>query len=129
MLCQPEDTLCAPCGAEFVGPSVALTFTYDFFDAVVLHTEFEVCRFFLLVRKGLADNACQPGATCTLPAASCYATATARNWSLQQLQCPCSGTGRFLRRASWRACTAEEWMWMRFALSQVRTCGVLSGRL
>ena len=52
-LCQPEDTLCAPCGAELVGPSVALTFSYDFFDAVLLHTDFEVCLAFLPVHKGV----------------------------------------------------------------------------
>ena len=52
-MCQPDDTLCAPCGAELVGPSVALTFSYDFFDAVVLHTEFEVCLFLCFVHKGV----------------------------------------------------------------------------
>ena len=42
-LCRPGDALCAPCGAGLVGHSVALTFSYDFFDAVVLRTDFEVC--------------------------------------------------------------------------------------
>lgn len=34
--------------------------------------------------------------------------------------CPRSGTGRSLRRALSRACTAGEWTWTRFVSSQVR---------
>ena len=75
VLCQPEDTLCAPCGEELLGPSVALTFSYDFFDAVLLHTEYEVRLSFLPVHKRLAGNACQPDATCALPTAYCFAEA------------------------------------------------------
>ena len=56
-LCQPEDTLCAPCGAVFTGPSVALTFSYDFFEEVVLHTEYEVCLLYL-VQKGMVISVC-----------------------------------------------------------------------
>ena len=40
-ICGPEGALCAPCGAELAGPSVAITFSYDYFDVVVLRTEFE----------------------------------------------------------------------------------------
>ncbi|KAK9834170.1 hypothetical protein WJX81_004930 [Elliptochloris bilobata] len=40
-ICRPEEALCAPCGAAVAGPSVALTFSYDFFDVVVLGSEFE----------------------------------------------------------------------------------------
>lgn len=35
---------CAPCGVALLGPSVALTFAYDYFDVVVLESEFEVRR-------------------------------------------------------------------------------------
>ena len=52
-MCRPEDTLCSPCGAELVGPSVALTFSYDFFDVVVLHTDFEICLLYLVHKRGL----------------------------------------------------------------------------
>ena len=56
-LCQPDNTLCTPCGAELLGPSVALTFSYDFFDVVVLHSDFEVCLFYL-VQKEVVINIC-----------------------------------------------------------------------
>ena len=43
MACRLEEgPFCAPCGAVLAGASVALTFSYDFFDVVVLDTEFEV---------------------------------------------------------------------------------------
>ena len=40
--CNPEQGHCAPCGAALGGPSVALTFSYDFPEAVDLHSEYEV---------------------------------------------------------------------------------------
>ena len=43
-MCRPGEALCAPCGAPLTAHSVALTFSYDFFDVVVLPTEFEVCH-------------------------------------------------------------------------------------
>lgn len=57
-LCRPGDTLCAPCGAELVGHSVALTFSYDFFDVVVLRTDFEVCLSCYLMHKAVVVNMC-----------------------------------------------------------------------
>lgn len=43
MACRLEEgPFCAPCGAVLAGASVALTFSYDYFDVVVLDTEFEV---------------------------------------------------------------------------------------
>lgn len=41
-----EGPYCAPCGAVLAGASVALTFSYDYFDVVVLASEYEVgfCR-------------------------------------------------------------------------------------
>ena len=45
-MCGPEDAFCAPCGTSVAGPSVAMTFSYDFFEIIELHSEYEV-------RKGL----------------------------------------------------------------------------
>ena len=56
-LCLPEDTLCAPCGAVFTGPYVALTFSYDFFDVVALHSDFEVCLLYF-VQKEVVIRVC-----------------------------------------------------------------------
>ena len=43
MACRLEEgPFCAPCGAMLAGASVALTFSYDFFDVVALDTELEV---------------------------------------------------------------------------------------
>ena len=42
--------LCAPCGAALTGHSVALTFSYEYFDVVALHTEFEVRQVFSLLQ-------------------------------------------------------------------------------
>ena len=43
MACRLEEgPFCAPCGAMLAGASIALTFSYDYFDVVVLDTEFEV---------------------------------------------------------------------------------------
>ncbi|KAK9825364.1 hypothetical protein WJX81_004084 [Elliptochloris bilobata] len=43
-LCNLQGALCAPCGAPLAGPSVALTFSYDFFEMVVLDSDFERFR-------------------------------------------------------------------------------------
>lgn len=45
-VCGPEEAFCAPCGSTVAGPSVAITFSYDFFEIIELHSEYEV-------RKGL----------------------------------------------------------------------------
>lgn len=47
-VCKAEDA-CAPCGAALAGPSVTLTFSYDYFEAAVLHSEFEVMPVLLRV--------------------------------------------------------------------------------
>ena len=41
-VCGPEEALCAPCGQQTTGPSVALTFSYEFFELVELHSDYEV---------------------------------------------------------------------------------------
>ena len=41
-MCGPEEALCAPCGSGVAGPSVAITFFYEFFEIVELHSEYEV---------------------------------------------------------------------------------------
>lgn len=40
--CRLEESYCAPCGAAMAGPSVSLTFAYDYFDVVVLQSDYEV---------------------------------------------------------------------------------------
>ena len=40
-VCTAEDA-CAPCGAALAGPLVAVTFSYDYFEAAVLYSEYEV---------------------------------------------------------------------------------------
>ncbi|KAK9825381.1 hypothetical protein WJX81_007036, partial [Elliptochloris bilobata] len=42
--CSPEEGLCAPCGAVLDSPSVGLTFSYEYFDAIELHSDFERYR-------------------------------------------------------------------------------------
>ena len=41
-VCGPEEAFCAPCGSRVAGPSVAMTFSYEFFEIVELHSEYEV---------------------------------------------------------------------------------------
>lgn len=50
-VCGPEEAFCAPCGSRVAGPSVAITFSYEFFEIVELHSEYEV-------RKGLPSGFC-----------------------------------------------------------------------
>ena len=45
-VCGPEEAFCAPCGSSVAGLSVAISFSYEFFEVIELHSEFEV-------RKGL----------------------------------------------------------------------------
>ena len=49
-VCTAEDA-CAPCGAALAGPSVILTFSYDYFEAAVLHSEFEVMLVLLRIPR------------------------------------------------------------------------------
>ena len=61
MACRLEEgPFCAPCGAVLAGASVALTFSYDYFDVVVLDSEFEV----RLTRANKSGQTCLAGRRC-----------------------------------------------------------------
>ncbi|KAK9818906.1 hypothetical protein WJX81_000729, partial [Elliptochloris bilobata] len=56
-VCIPDDgegLLCAPCGAGLAGPSVLITFSYDYFDVVVLDSEYE--RFRPVLTKDFTES-------------------------------------------------------------------------
>ena len=54
-VCEAEDGFCAPCGSSVAGPSVAITFSYEFFEIVELHSEFEVREGLRVGFGGLAQ--------------------------------------------------------------------------
>ena len=53
-VCGTEEAFCAPCGSSVAGPSVAITFSYEFFEVIELHTEFEVRKGVQVGFGGLA---------------------------------------------------------------------------